>query len=461
MKEDLLTMAEAAEALNTTRNTLYRWLREGRLSARKIGRQWRFERAELDRFLRGQAPHIDLLADPGPFLDQLESLLAGPPPRTADPLLDAFNRMLKVALERQADSLHLGRCYTGQGPERQCWLRGRVDGELQLLARLDNRLLAPLVEQWKRAAACDVRETSLPQDGRILVETDRGLLDLRVSFLPSAQGETLTVKLQNRDQSQPDLSTFGLRQVDLARLRQALRKRARLVIIAGDESRDSLLAACLGEVAGPNLKLMTIENPAWLTLPWATQVSLASVTGANRSQASALRALMRSDPDVIGLAALPDPEAFEAAQTAALRGALVVAGMAGRDCRDVFSRLSVLAGSARALAQTVELILVQRLVRKLCPHCSQPQPLSEAEFESLQARVDFSLPREFRRAVGCDRCQQSGYRGRVLLAESLPFTARVFEGEFEPSDLETQTLALAAQGETSLDELERFLLVRA
>lgn len=480
--DDFLTMSQAAEFLTTTRPTLYRWLREGKLSAVKMGRQWRFKREDLESFLQGRVAQIDLPADISPFLDALERQIPKPTPRTGELLQDAFSRMVEMALARQADTLHLSTCFLADKPKPESWLRCRVDGILQLCAPIDTRLVPPLIEYWKRQACCDTRESNLPQDGRIVVESEqpggeRRLLDLRVSFLPTAMGEMLTIRLLDRRLNHQDLNHFELLPRERTGLKKALQQRSRLLIISGcaDSARMSLLAACLGEVSGPHTKVVTIESPMWQAIPWATQISL-QYFGQKRSHAVAVKTVMRSDPDVVGLGKISDPEAMAAVQEAVLNGALVVATLESDGCLATLRRLVELSGSPHAISQLLVFLISQRLIRKLCAECSTPERIDDLDFEELKREAhkggvaQEDLKRDFRRAQGCQSCGGVGYRGRQILAESLHLSREMIELLAKASSdesliqeavkggmvsLDAQAIRLACEGVTSLDEVAR------
>lgn len=481
-KGSLLTMNQAAELLKTTRPTLYRWLREGQLHGVKVGRQWRFEKDEVERFLHGRERQVDLPADLTPFLEALQAQIPSTTSRTGEPLQVAFNLMVELAVQRDASSLHLGNCFTEGSPDRECWLRCRVDGDLQVVGRLDPRLLAPLLEHWKRMAACDTKEHALPQDGRIIVSVavegeQARMIDLRVSFLPTMLGESMTVRVLDRRRSRQRLDQLELESRDLSLIGEALRQRGRMMIVAGPigSARDTVLAACLREVCGPDQKVMTVESAAWQFLPWAVQTSV-NVKGERRSFAFGLHALLRSEPDVIGVERLPDQESTEVAQDAALQGALVIAGLDAPDSVSALRRLVAMTGSPSALGQTLSLLVFQRLIRKLCTACSQAETIPPPELERLRevariggGRLD-ELPWELRKATGCRACGGSGYRKRAMLSETIRYTpklARLLASDSSDeallqamvedgtTTLESRAISLAARGMTSLEEATR------
>ncbi|KKL95635.1 hypothetical protein LCGC14_1852600, partial [marine sediment metagenome] len=200
---DLLNMDQAIGLLKTTRATFYRWLRAGRIKGMKVGRQWRFYKAEIDRFLKGKAPTIELPTDIGPLLKDLTAQLtkAGgkdPSPSDASGVARTVEVLITLAARMRASDIHI------EPYEQHAAARIRVDGVLHSVAEFDLRLLPAIVEHFKRLAACDVLEKRLPQDGRIKLsltqDGGRRELDLRVCFLPAVMGEAVTVRILARDE---------------------------------------------------------------------------------------------------------------------------------------------------------------------------------------------------------------------------------------------------------------------
>jgi type II secretory ATPase GspE/PulE/Tfp pilus assembly ATPase PilB-like protein len=400
-----------------------------------------------------------------------------------DPLEDAFALMIQVALQRDASSFSLETSLSDEEGNRAGWLRYRVDGAWEPACRFDARLAPALVERWKRGASCDVREVSLPQDGRILVTTgatpkEQRMVDLRVSFLPCMFGESMTVKLLDQRRSRWRLDQLELAEREHDFLRVALRSRGKLIVVAGlaGSARSTLLAAALREIAGQRHKLVTVEGQSWPVLPWATQISVRM--GQSRSFAIAVGTALRSDPDIIGLETLADAETLAAVQDACRHGALVVAGVAADNSVAALRNLFELAGGS-ALPE-LELILGQRLLRKLCPGCAVPEKVSAEERRPLDSLAAAGgLTGALKRAAfgapgGCSACAGTGYRKRVMVAEGLRVTpalrrllrdgasdgallaAAVEDGM---TSLDAQSIALAASGQTSREELSRFVPV--
>jgi len=172
---DMMDMRAAVEMLRTTRSTFYRWLRTGKIKGTKVGRQWRFRREDIERFMAGEGPRIDLPADISPLVEILRARLAdlGADPGAGaedDGLVHAVNLMIRLGSALGASDIHLEAHVREGQPERAALLRCRVDGALRVLAEFDARLLPAVIQRWKAMAACDLRETGRAQDGRFSVD---------------------------------------------------------------------------------------------------------------------------------------------------------------------------------------------------------------------------------------------------------------------------------------------------
>lgn len=469
-------MDQAAEFLGTSRPTLYRWLRDGKLKALKVGRQWRFEQSELDRFLRGEAPRIDLPANLTPFIDALRSRSRTALADSREPLEAQYLAILELALQEEATAIHLGPSFTPQDTGVAHWLRFRINGELEPIATLDGRLMAPVIAHWKKMAACHPGETALPQDGRILAtvgkDNEEENVELLLSFLPTALGEAMTVKIVDEKRHRRRLQEMGFHQNELAQIQQAVHRRARLLVVSGPTSsdRESVVAGILREAAGPQINLMTLGCPAWHALPWANSLSFRHF-GQSKSYEVGISTMIRSEPDVIGLGDLPNNAALKAAVEAAQRGALVVAALQGNGALGTLRRMVEMSDYPLLLSQALELIVSLRPLRILCSGCSRPVDPPHRQAESLQ-RIAEENTANFSQAVGCPKCGGRGYAGQRTLAEVMAVTGRlvrsVMEGAEEQAllkeaysngmySLERQTARLCCRGEVSLEDARRYL----
>lgn len=477
---ELIDMAEAIAMLKTSRPTFYRWLRSGKFKGLKVGRQWRFYRSDIDAFLKGSGPRIDLPVDIAPLVAQLEAALresgGGAVPKGGageDPASRAVALMLALAVRRNASDLHVANHVPeGAGQPEGC-CRLRVDGRLQGVARFDARLVGPVVEQLKRMAACDVNEKRLPQDGRILMDMEGGSHDLRACFLPSVLGETVTVRVLGRT-SLRKLAELPYADYDRARIEEALAAPNGLVLCTGPtgSGKTTSLYACLNTVAAPQCKVVTVEDPVEYMLPFATQVPVHS----GLSFPQALRAMLRSDPDVLLIGEIRDRETMQIALQCVLTGHLVLSSLHMTDAVGALLREVDLGVNPFLVADTPQLIIAQRLVRRLCDACAVPSAPTPGEVEGAAEWLPTGRPNPLdvnpacRKPVGCSRCASTGFKGRTMVEETLrmsPALGRALRkgasyGELRDLAVSQGMVPMAAhcvdrvaRGETTLSELRR------
>ena len=299
--QGLLTMPEAIELLNTTRPTFYRWVRAGRIKAQKVGRQWRFQRADIDRFMQGEAPRIDLPVDISPLIQTLrekikktgETACLQDLPKSSNPVEEAVALMIAVGLATKACDIHIT-SHSMDGNTSGV-LRYRLDGDLLPVATFDVRLLPAIVQEWKRLAACDIHEKEKPQDGRILAEICGTKLDLRFHVLPACLGESVAVRILDPSAVCLELDRCGYAPNDMEKLRRILHSPWGVIIVTGPSGtgKTTTLYSCLNELACPERKLISIEDPVEYLLPWVTQIALNPI--ANVTFTTAARAVLRAD----------------------------------------------------------------------------------------------------------------------------------------------------------------------
>ena len=436
VEDELLQMDAAIALLKTTRPTFYRWLRSGKLKGRKVGRQWRFHRSEIDRFLAGQPPRIDLPSSIDPLVDALGKRLrevgAEPAARNgAPPTEHAVRLMLALARHMRATDLHLAPHVL---PGRQAVLgvlRLRIDGVLHPVAEIDIRLWPALVEQWKVLAGCDLHEHKRPQNGRLMTEVDGRSLDVLVFCVATHLGEAVSARLLSHEDVVLGLDKMELAPGDLVRIRRFLDAPTGMMVVTGPDccGKTMLLYSCLLEINGERCKIMTAEDPVEYVLPWTVQIPLDRQLGI--TFASAVRSMLRSDVDVLMAGEIRIPEDLQMLQTAALTGHLALTTLHAEDTASALLRMVDLGGDAFAVADSTKLVVALRLLRKLCPDCSAPKepPTAELERALRLARTGGvgpdALPRQFRAPVGCPRCSRTGYRGRIPMAETLDVTPEI------------------------------------
>jgi excisionase family DNA binding protein len=424
-------MDQAVALLKTTRSTFYRWLRTGKIRGMKVGRQWRFTREDLERFLKGQGPRIDLPADIGPLVealqDQVEKFGAVPPARTGEPVVVAVGLAISAAVAAGASDLHLDVHEDGGR------IRARIDGVLHEIARYDARLHPALAERVKTMAAMDVKERARSQDGRIVAHA-RGpgdQVDIRVNTLPALFGEALTLRILRHSEVNLSLDRLDFLPRDRRLFLKWIEAPWGLVLVTGPTGcgKTTTLYSALVHLNRPEVKVLTIEDPVEVSLPGLIQVPLRSNLG--HTFASLLRAEMRADPDVILVGEIRDLDTLRMVFPAALTGHLVFSTLHTEEAAQALTRMVDMGADPFVVADATKLVTAQRLVRLVCRECSEPDAPDRDSLERAArlARTGGAswddLKADWRKAVGCRACKFTGYRGRTLVAEVLEVSPEI------------------------------------
>ncbi len=472
---ELLDMNQAIAMLKTTRPTFYRWLRSGKIKGMKVGRQWRFYREDVDRFLKGQQPRIELPTDIGPLVATLSERLRqlggkDSSPADVEPVPHAVNLIIMIGVTMSASDVSI------EPFEDGAHVRYRVDGVLHTAARFDLRLLPAIVEQLKSMAACDVRQKRLPQDGRILLSLPEpdGEVDLRVSFLPAVLGESVTLRVLKRLELQISLDRIGYAQRDRERLMRALHAPWGLTVVSGPtgSGKTTVLYSALMHLVSPERKILSIEDPVEYLLGGVTQIQIMEKEGMTFERA--LRGCLRSAPNVIMVGEIRNFDALMVSLQAALTGHLVLTTLHTDSAANTLKRMVDIGAQPFVIAEATRLVSAQRLVRLLCEECcAAAEPanhlLARAEELARAGGLDWAaLPKSFRKPTGCAKCSQTGYRGRTILAEMLEITPEIGKALRDGAPVEKlqaigigqgmTTLAAdgvrrAAEGQTTLEEV--------
>jgi len=485
--DELIDMNEAISLLKTSRPTFYRWLRSGKVKGMKVGRQWRFYRDDIERFLKGQEPRIELPADIGPLIrnlrERVEKFGAKDVFSGGGDVAHAVSLMIRLGIAMGASDIHITPHIREEAEGKVAVLRYRIDGVLHPVAEIDMRLLPAIVEQWKTMAACDVHEKTRPQDGRIVVPIKdiNKLIDLRVSFLPAVLGESVTARILDPSVVPLALEAIQYAPHDRERLLRWIKASWGMIVIAGPtgSGKTTVLYAALNHVARPGRKVMAIEDPVEFLLPWVVQVQLNPKVGLTYPVAQ--RSVLRSDPDVIMIGELRDWEMLSIAQQSALTGHLVLTTLHADEAARVLRRMVDMGSDPFIVADSTKLVVAQRLVRNLCPDCSNERPpsadlLERVEKLSVAGGVAWnSLPGKFRESVGCSKCHETGFRGRSVIAETLEVTVEIGTAlrrgasvdelreiavEQGMTTMAADGIRRAAEGTTSLREVMRVLGMR-
>jgi type IV pilus assembly protein PilB len=382
----------------------------------------------------------------------------------AAPVIKLANVILRSAVELGASDIHI------EPGRRGGLVRLRVDGVLREHMPLPMPALNRVVSRIKIIGGMDIADRLRPQDGRTRIRINDRVFDLRISTVPTRESEKAVLRILDPEGSL-GLGDLQLPTDDLARLRRLIGFRDGIVLVTGPtgSGKTTTLYAALREIATGEVNIMTVEDPVEYELASITQIQVETKRGV--TFASALRAILRQDPDVILVGEIRDLETAEIAVQAALTGHLVLATLHANDAVGAVTRLLDLGVDRSVLSDALRGALAQRLGRRVCPQCSVPaSPETIAEREASLAASTGVTP--VVRAVGCPRCGGTGYRGRVaiieLIAMNRDLRALIAGGA---SAVELRRAALAAgmrplqeagldrvrAGITTLEEMERVL----
>ena len=326
--------------------------------------------------------------------------------------------VLTQAVAERATDVHF------EPQENSLRIRFRVDGILIPVPLPDNlaRFQDAIISRLKIMARLNISERRLPQDGRIHFRDGTNVLDIRVSTIPTIYAESVSLRLLNQRKEAYDMYRVGLGPDEQAAVRRVLAYPHGIVLVTGPtgSGKSTTLNAFLREINSPDLRLVTIEDPIEYEVPGANQVQAKPEIGL--TFAAALRSTLRQDPDVIMVGEIRDLETAEIAIRASLTGHLVFSTLHTNDAPGAITRLVDMGIEPFLVASAVELVIAQRLVRRLCPDCSTAVAPDRARL--APALTALGLPpsvldgvKELRQPVGCRRCRGTGYSGRVGVFE--------------------------------------------
>ena len=360
----------------------------------------------------GQSQMGDILADVSPGEEQEESVEELRDMASGAPVIRLVNLIIQRAVDARASDIHI------EPFENQLKVRYRIDGVLQEEEAPPVQLSPAVISRIKIMARLNIAERRLPQDGRIEMRVQGRDLDIRVSTVPTLYGESVVLRLLNRDSISFDFVGLGFTDETRRQLDQLLTIPNGMILVTGPtgSGKTTTLYTALHQLNTPERKLITVEDPVEYQLEGINQIQVKRSIGLNF--AGALRSIVRQDPDVIMVGEMRDLETAKICVQSALTGHLVLSTLHTNDAATSVTRLLEMGVEDYLLTSTLHAVLAQRLVRRLCPACREPyEPLPELVRElGLQA----ADPIRLWHARGCVECGDSGFRGRLVIHELLP-----------------------------------------
>lgn len=349
----------------------------------------------------------------GEFIEHLRDLAS------EAPIIQRVNQILAQAVDSHASDIHI------ESYEERSVVRIRVDGELFAIDEISQADAPAIVSRIKILAQLDIAERRMPQDGRTKLRVHGREMDARVSTIPTMFGESVVLRLLERNFNLLSLDKLQFRAETLAALKHMLSVPHGILLVTGPtgSGKSTTLYASLQELKGSVLKILTVEDPVEYRLEWLNQVQVQSQIGL--TFAKALRSFLRQDPDVIMIGEMRDGETAEIAVQAALTGHLVVSTLHTNSAVGAVVRLINMGVEPYLITASVVGVLAQRLVRQLCEVCKAPLTSEMAQRAATSLGVALPTDRVIYGPVGCPACRGTGYRGRLAVHELMPLTEEV------------------------------------
>jgi type IV pilus assembly protein PilB len=343
------------------------------------------------------------------------------------PAVKLLDTTLLSAMHRRASDIHI------EATDRATIVKFRVDGILvSAMDPLDVKLHPPLVSRLKVMSELDIAERRVPQDGSFRMRLDRKTVDFRVSILPSVFGESVVIRILDREAITTGVSTLrldrlGFNPEDLKRFRRAITRPYGMVLVTGPtgSGKTTTLYAAISEMNTREDKLITIEDPVEYQLPGVVQIPVNEKKGL--TFARGLRSILRHDPDKIMVGEIRDAETAQIAIQSALTGHLVLTTVHANNVFDVIGRFASMGIDSYNFLAALTCVLAQRLIRIICPNCRHQVKLDQALAEESGLEYEQYKNAAFHEGKGCQECHETGYRGRKCITEFLDLTDEIKE----------------------------------
>lgn len=383
------------------------------------------------------------------------------------PIVKLVDSILKDAIKARTSDIHI------EPFDNYVKIRYRIDGQLHEKQRLSKDSLASLVTRIKILSNLNIAEKRIPQDGRIKMKSDNKEIDMRVSVLPTIYGEKIVIRILNTNNFNITKEQLGMDPDDLEKLDRIIQAPYGIILATGPtgSGKSTTLYSILKELNRDDVNIVTVEDPVEYMLEGVNQVNVNAKAGL--TFASGLRSILRQDPDIVMIGEIRDSETAEIAIRAAITGHVVLSTIHTNDAPSTVVRLMDMGIQSYLVGSSVVGIIAQRLVRRICPHCAEEYTASDYEKRILG--VDPSEDIKLYRGVGCLKCDETGYSGRLGVYEILEVTKEIRNLITKKADVEEIKQAairngmktirkacenLVLNGRTTIDELIRTAFVK-
>lgn len=382
------------------------------------------------------------------------------------PVVNIINAIFIDAIKQDSSDIHIEA--TGTGVQ----VRYRIDGVLRTVKKFQPDIFATLASRIKIMSNMNIMEQRLPQDGRFSVEVEGVTIDIRVSIVPVTHGESIVLRIFEKDSDHLRLPQLGFSSGQVETLKLSLKNPSGMILVTGPtgSGKTTTLHSLIEELDKDQLKIITIEDPVEKNIKGINQIQVND--DINLSFGSVLRRVLRQDPNVIMIGEVRDSETIEVASRSALTGHLILTSLHTNDSISSITRLKNMGIDAFLIASVLRFVIAQRLVRRLCTDCSVK---TEAPAEALRFAKKYKVElSSIWKPVGCEKCFYSGYRGRIAVSEMFfldeKVRKRIIAGDDEDSlrsllvssgmrTLAVDALEKVSAGITSIDEVSREVIL--
>ena len=380
------------------------------------------------------------------------------------PTIRLVNSIIERAVNERASDIHI------EPHENEMVVRMRIDGLMRSILTVPKDLQSSVISRVKIMSGLDISERRIPQDGRFNVRVRDKDIDLRVSTLPTVYGEKIVARLLDKSGGKLSKENIGLSGPDTEKFDRMIKCRSGVLLIVGPtgSGKSTTMYAMIGELNKPEVNMVTLEDPVEYNIDGVNQVPINEKTG--MTFANGLRAILRQDPDIIGVGEIRDGETAEIAMRSAITGHVVISTIHTNDAVGTIERLEDIGVEPYLIASALRGVISQRLVRRICPHCREEYTPDDEELSALGIQAEPGM--KFYRGKGCPHCFDTGYHGRIAVFEMLMMNSRVrrmiadrrsrveIEAELKRPEngfvsLRDNAMRLVREGITTTEEMQR------
>lgn len=362
------------------------------------------------------------------------------------PIVRLVHLIISEAVQLRASDIHV------EPFEDRVRVRYRIDGILMERDSPPRRLLGAMLSRIKILAKIDIAERRRPQDGRIKVTVGEKELDLRVSVLPTNHGQSVVMRLLDKDNIKVGVRQLGLSENDFKTFRELIRRPNGIILVTGPtgSGKTTTLYAALNELNRPDRKIITAEDPVEYYLPGINQVEVRHNIGLDFARI--IKSMLRQAPNIILVGEMRDTETAQMGIQASLTGHLVFSTLHTNDAPSAITRMIDMGVPSYLVSSSVIAVLAQRLVRVICPKCKVPFMPSEAVLKEAGISAEVAAKASFARGKGCGNCQKNGYRGRLGIYEVMLMSSKIRELAFKGASTQDIRKLAISQGMHTLYE---------